>query len=173
MSLGRQIKKARTSIGISQDELSRRTGLSRVSIGNYERDSRTPKSDVLKKIAAALNTSTDYLLEKTPYYNTDSELYAAYNEYAPDYDFNPFLEEFLEAYGYQIYAGIFDCDLDDNNSKQAKIEEWMDPSKQYYIIKNGDISFKVTPEEAYNFEQNILFAIDFEWFKLLKSKFSE
>ncbi|MGI5825210.1 MAG: helix-turn-helix domain-containing protein, partial [Bacillota bacterium] len=70
MSLGSKIKEAREFLGISQNTLAERVGISRVAIGYYERGVRVPNVEILKKIAQGLHTNIDYLLEKTEYYDT-------------------------------------------------------------------------------------------------------
>src|SRR5947207_2401685 len=53
--LGEEIAKARRRARITQEELHRAIGLSRNSIGLYERGERAPDFDVLRKIATALS----------------------------------------------------------------------------------------------------------------------
>ena len=48
--------------GISQVELAKAMGLPSTSIAHFERGTRKPSFDNLRKLAAALNVSTDYLL---------------------------------------------------------------------------------------------------------------
>lgn len=65
MTFGEALKELRIEKNITQNQLAKLTGLSRVSIGNYERGDRDPNSDSIKKIATALDTSIDYLLGKS------------------------------------------------------------------------------------------------------------
>ena len=48
--------------GMSQVELARVTGLPATSIAHFERGTRKPSFESLRKVAIALNVSTDYLL---------------------------------------------------------------------------------------------------------------
>lgn len=57
--------KLRENEGISQEELARRTGLSRGMISNYERGFRNPELKNLIILADHFDVSTDYLLGKT------------------------------------------------------------------------------------------------------------
>ena len=179
MSLGEQIRKARQRYGFSQDELAKKAGISRVSIGNYERDTRTPKSDVLQKIAAALRTSTDYLLEKTPYFDSDYALDAVFKEYPPSFELDTELESFLDEIGFVCYSSIFDFDFapedipgQENLSKLKKIEEWKDPQKRYFVIEHNNKRYKVQEEDLRQFQENIYKSIEFEFFKLPKDDLS-
>lgn len=61
MNIGEKIKQARNSKGLTQEELAKKTGIARVSIGNYERGDRIPPSDVLIKIANTLNVELSTL----------------------------------------------------------------------------------------------------------------
>lgn len=65
MKISERIKQVRTEQNITQEELAKMTGLSRVSIGNYERGDRSPNAESINKLALALNVSTDYLLGKS------------------------------------------------------------------------------------------------------------
>ena len=48
--------------GLSQKQLSDRTGVTESAMSYYAKGLRTPRSDVLARIASALDTSVDYLL---------------------------------------------------------------------------------------------------------------
>jgi transcriptional regulator with XRE-family HTH domain len=75
--IGDNIRTYRKEKGWSQDELAQKSGLSKISIGNYERGNRCPTLDTLQKIADALNIllselTTDSGSEFIP--NTESRL---------------------------------------------------------------------------------------------------
>ena len=53
---------------MSQEEFSKKTGVSRVGLIRYESGDRLPNIEILQRIAAALNISADYLIG-----NTDTE----------------------------------------------------------------------------------------------------
>lgn len=55
MNLGDAIKELRLMRGLKQEDLAKKAGLSRISIGNYERNDRMPRYDILIKIANALD----------------------------------------------------------------------------------------------------------------------
>lgn len=56
-NVGERIKNIRLEKNLKQSELADLAGISRVSIGNYERGSRTPNIVILNKIANALNVT--------------------------------------------------------------------------------------------------------------------
>ena len=60
-----RVKEYSKKLGLPPNDISKITGISRVSIGNYERGSRVPDAEVLEKLASALNVSTDYLIGRT------------------------------------------------------------------------------------------------------------
>jgi|LGVF01.2.fsa_nt_gb transcriptional regulator with XRE-family HTH domain len=60
-SVGERIKKARKELGISQKILGELIGVSEVRIGQWERNYRKPKIDVLTKIAQALDVDVSVL----------------------------------------------------------------------------------------------------------------
>lgn len=63
MSLGTRIKELRTQKRLTQAELGEIVGLnSYVQIGRYEIGKAKPAADMLSKLAKALDTTTDYLV---------------------------------------------------------------------------------------------------------------
>lgn len=63
MGVGQGIKKLRVEKGLSVANLAERSGLTRATIHNIEKYDRTPRSDVLKKIAEGLDVDMPLLLE--------------------------------------------------------------------------------------------------------------
>jgi transcriptional regulator with XRE-family HTH domain len=64
MTLGDRVKARRLRLGLTQDDVARRARIRRPTITELETNRRfTVKSDVLKRLAVALQCSTDYLLE--------------------------------------------------------------------------------------------------------------
>lgn len=61
-SVGQRIKELRTKLDFTQSELAEKIGMTYVQIGRYEKRGAMPSADVLKKLAEALNTTTDYLM---------------------------------------------------------------------------------------------------------------
>lgn len=62
MSLGSRIRDLRTKKKMTQEELGKIIGVSKVSVSGYENDTRQPDNAALVKIAEYFNVSTDYLL---------------------------------------------------------------------------------------------------------------
>ena len=60
--IGDRLKILREERAVSQDQMAKDLGLSRLSVGNYERGVRTPEAETIIKMAEYFNTSTDYLL---------------------------------------------------------------------------------------------------------------
>ncbi|MFJ6207348.1 helix-turn-helix domain-containing protein [Lysinibacillus sp. NPDC092081] len=71
MMIGEIIKTLRESLNMTQEELAERSGLSRVSIGNYERGSRKPAPEALKKLSKGLNVDYMELMTKAGYVNEE------------------------------------------------------------------------------------------------------
>jgi len=68
MSLGTRIKELRTQKRLKQSELAEMVGLnSYVQIGRYEIGKAKPAADMLSKLARALDTTTDYLVNDDVY----------------------------------------------------------------------------------------------------------
>lgn len=62
MSIGTRIKELRTQKRLKQTELGAIVGLTYVQIGRYELGKAEPSSNMLSKLAKALDTTTDYLV---------------------------------------------------------------------------------------------------------------
>ena len=59
----KNIRKKRTELGLTQDELARRVGVSQVAIHQYESGSAVPKMTIAVRLAKALKTSCEELME--------------------------------------------------------------------------------------------------------------
>ena len=62
MFLGYRLRLLRKSRAMSQDELGKALGVSKVSISGYENGVRIPSMEVLLKILSVFNVSADYML---------------------------------------------------------------------------------------------------------------
>jgi transcriptional regulator with XRE-family HTH domain len=62
MTLGQRIRDRRTDIGLTQDSLATKLGVTSQHISAIENDKRAPSLEFLLKLAKALNVTTDYLL---------------------------------------------------------------------------------------------------------------
>lgn len=62
VDFGQRIKLLRQSKGLTQKQMADKLGLTKSVISAYETDMRMPSYDVLVKIAAHFNVTTDYLL---------------------------------------------------------------------------------------------------------------
>lgn len=63
MTLGEKLKEARKQVGLSQEQLSEKLGVSRSAVAKWETDGGIPDVDNLKVISKLLNVSIDYLLD--------------------------------------------------------------------------------------------------------------
>ena len=61
-NLGTRIATLRKEKGFSQTELANKVGITYAQIGRYEIKGAQPAADILKKIADALDTTSDYLM---------------------------------------------------------------------------------------------------------------
>lgn len=62
MGVGERIKELRTLKKLTQSDLAKEVGLTYIQVGRYETQKSNPSSDVLQKLANALDTTTDYLM---------------------------------------------------------------------------------------------------------------
>lgn len=73
MEFGEKVRARRTELGLSQGVLAEKCGLSLRSIQNYEGGGRHPGSiAIVKRMAGALDTSCEYLLDDAARYVIDA-----------------------------------------------------------------------------------------------------
>ena len=65
-TMGERIKQLLEKKGITQRDLAEKTGCTEAAISHYIKGDRTPRASVLAKIAIALDTTSDYLMEGIP-----------------------------------------------------------------------------------------------------------
>ena len=68
-----RLQAARDRRKMSQQDLARKTGLQASSISHFETGGRRPSFDNLRRLADALNVSTDFLIGRTGEINTSEE----------------------------------------------------------------------------------------------------
>ena len=71
MTIGARIKVLRKEHKLTQADLAEQVGLSYIQIGRYEQEKSRPSSDVVRRLADALGTTADFLM------NGDSHTVAA------------------------------------------------------------------------------------------------
>lgn len=57
-----RLRKARESLGLTQADLAKKSGLQAAAISHFETGHRAPSFENLRKLSDALNVSVDYLL---------------------------------------------------------------------------------------------------------------
>ncbi|HBF2862384.1 TPA: helix-turn-helix domain-containing protein [Clostridioides difficile] len=62
MGIGENIRTFRVDRGMTQEQLAKKAGISRVALGNYEREERTPNLDILEKLAEIFDVSVDIII---------------------------------------------------------------------------------------------------------------
>lgn len=85
MGIGNRIKELRNQKKLTQADLAALVGLTYIQIGRYEIGKSVPSSDVLQKLAPALDTTSDYLIngshdEAVAAQLTDRELLKQFKE---------------------------------------------------------------------------------------------
>jgi len=84
MSIGERIKELRTDKGMTQSDLAELVDLTYIQVGRYEKGKSNPSSEVLQRLAVALNTTTDFLMnggtEQVEAQLSDKELLEQFKE---------------------------------------------------------------------------------------------
>lgn len=83
MDFGTRLKKERENKDISQEDFSKRLGVSRSSVGNYETNRNMPTVEILTKMADILECSIDYLLCRSNIRNFDKSNIDFFTEQYP------------------------------------------------------------------------------------------
>lgn len=65
MKIGDRIRERRKILGLTQKELARKVKVSSQVVSNWERGYTDPDHDDIARLAEALETSSDYLLNRT------------------------------------------------------------------------------------------------------------
>lgn len=65
-TFGQRLEEMLKSRHMAQKELAERAGITEAAVSHYIKGDRIPRSAVLSRIADALGTSSDYLMEGTP-----------------------------------------------------------------------------------------------------------
>ena len=83
MTTGTKIRHFREKKRLSQEELAHLVGVSQVTIGNWEQG-KSIKHEFIRKLANALEVSTDFLLEDIQ--NTDLKSYSNLENFGNDFE---------------------------------------------------------------------------------------
>ena len=74
MTFGEKVKNERNRLGLNQDELAKKIGVTRSVISSYENDSSRPRgTERYKKLAEALGVNINYLLSEDEAFIADVE----------------------------------------------------------------------------------------------------
>lgn len=74
MTFGEKVKNERNRLGLNQDELAKKIGVTRRVISSYENDSSHPRgTERYKKLAEALGVNINYLLSEDEAFIADVE----------------------------------------------------------------------------------------------------
>lgn len=121
MSIGNNIKKYRKYAHLTQIQLAQKSNITRESVGNYERGDRIPPSDILNKIAIALDVSVNDLIADNPQIE-EQEPTSEYKTIYVD-DLIEQLEKFRGGKVAFVYIGEGNIQIDIDKFKDIRIEE--------------------------------------------------
>lgn len=63
MGIGKRIKEARNSLGLTQDELANLLGVTKGAVANYENETSHPKEPIMYKMFDALKVDANFLFQ--------------------------------------------------------------------------------------------------------------
>jgi len=64
-TLGKRLREQRELMDLTQEEVAQGVGITAAVLSNYERGTRDPDTETLKRLADFFDTTTDYLLGRT------------------------------------------------------------------------------------------------------------
>ena len=99
MTFGKRLRQIRKERKMTQDEFAKLLGTSKQILSRYEREDRSPRIEVVRKYAAALKVSADYLLGDQEA-EAVSAMFWAQNKEKPFYEI--FIEVTLDEMGLEI-----------------------------------------------------------------------
>lgn len=142
MKVGERIREFRITKGWTQKELALNSGLAEITIRQYEKDKRTPKTKQLQEIASALDVSINELLGINPIQTLSNT--------------TKFLN-YLDSLGYEYIPTL-------NNDVIG------DGSDRGIYVKNKNITIPLTKDEFKKLEKDIINDVETEIYKLRKQK---
>ena len=118
--LGKRIRFLRNEAGWNQEELGNKMNLAKVTISQYENETRTPNTDIINQFADLFNVSVDYLLGRDNEKNKNGD-YITINVYG------------------RVPAGIpLEAIEDIQDTEELSLKDYS-PSKDYIgLIVDGD-----------------------------------
>lgn len=80
-TFGARIREVRKSFGLTQEEFSKRSGISLSSIKRYEANERQPNMDQIDKMAAAVGLTREFFM-----WSFDAKMQASINQNIPEHE---------------------------------------------------------------------------------------
>ncbi len=154
MTLGEKLKEARKQVGLSQEQLSEKLGISRSAVAKWETDKGIPDVDNLKALSQLLNVSIDYLLDNGE--NMDKSVIKeaidlskyegsrrekkdrCVREKYPNAKINPLLAKTKLTKGQRIFDNLLGILTDAPFGTADVYNELKDADKQYYLAEQGE-----------------------------------
>ena len=166
MTLGDKLKEARKKVGISQEQLSEKLGVSRSAVAKWETDNGIPDIDNLKTVSRLLNVSIDYLLDngksidelvmREPYnlseYGKDDKgkrKDCVVRDKFPDAKIYTLLGEEKLTKGEKVIDNVLGIFTDAPFGIPGMIKAVNNMDKQFYLVENGGRQYFVTVTDEF------------------------
>lgn len=166
MTLGEKLKEARKQVGLSQEQLSEKLGVSRSAVAKWETDNGIPDVNNLKAISKLLNVSVDYLLDygetldelvmREPYNLSDygkgskrKRKDRAVRDKFPDAEIHPLIGENKLTKGEKVIDNVLGIFTDAPFGIPSLINSIKNTDKQFYLVENGCKQFFVTVTDEF------------------------
>jgi transcriptional regulator with XRE-family HTH domain len=103
MSIGSRIKECREKLGITQEELAKKMGVSKGAIGNYESGIGYPKVENMTKLFSILQTDANYLFQDEVSNTTNERVSLQEQKHIKKY-------RTLDEYGKEVVESVLDIE---------------------------------------------------------------
>lgn len=165
MNIGEKIKDTRILKNMKQSDLAEKANVSRVAIGNYERNERIPTVEVIEKIARALGVSPNYLMEWDELY-PDAAMQVKCHE-----DFI----NYLKSLGYSVVEFSEPCRIPLNNvpdkfKMDANGESFLEGETFSVALTYENQKVTLTEEEFNQLKLETKESIEHQLWKIRKNK---
>jgi transcriptional regulator with XRE-family HTH domain len=114
MSVADRIRQLRINKNLTQSDLAEQVGLTYIQVGRYEKGKSNPSASILQKLAVALDTTTDFLMNGTN------------EQIAEQMDDKELLKQFVE---------IEKLNADDKNVIKKFLDAFITKNKMQAILK--------------------------------------
>lgn len=117
MGIGNRIREARNSLGITQEELAQKLGITKGAVANYENETSHPKEAIMYKLIEALHVDANYLFQDVVNFTfQQNTLSKSEKELIKKY-------RYLDQYGQKAIDALIDIEIEQYKDFKRQLSE--------------------------------------------------